>query len=129
MVALREHFVSADTNLSGIESERSCVREGMRESSRLATTVPRRASPVRPEATAQPPSSRIGGRAIHGQNRSLRSAKRLEAVCDAIDSRLADRSLDGAAIARASHMPRSTLYRLLAPFGGVGRFVIRRRLG
>lgn len=49
-------------------------------------------------------------------------------VCQVIDSRLAERSLDGGALSRAAHLSRSTLYRLLAPFGGIGPFIIRRRL-
>ena len=56
------------------------------------------------------------------------NAKRLDLVCKVIDSRLADRSLDKAAVSRAAHLSPSTLYRLLAPFGGVGPFIIRRRL-
>lgn len=53
---------------------------------------------------------------------------RLSTIRAAIDRRLADRTLDGKAIARAAHMSRSTVYRLLEPFGGVERVVMRRRL-
>ena len=47
---------------------------------------------------------------------------------DAIDCHLADRSLDGETIARATALSRSTLYRLLEPFGGIARCIMRRRL-
>ncbi len=57
-----------------------------------------------------------------------RNAKRIKVVCEVIDRCLADRSLDGESLARATHLSRSTLYRLVAPFGGVGSFIIRRRL-
>ena len=59
--------------------------------------------------------------------RYWRNAKRL-VVGDAIDRHLADRSLDSEAVARAAGLSPSTLYRLLAPYGGVGAFIIRRRL-
>jgi AraC-like DNA-binding protein len=49
-------------------------------------------------------------------------------VCKVVDQRLADRSLDSQSLAHATYLSRSTLYRLLAPFGGVGPFIIRRRL-
>ena len=63
-----------------------------------------------------------------GGPRSLPRAMRLQAVRAAIDQCLADRSLDAEAVVRATHLSRSTLYRLLEPFGGIGRFVIGRRL-
>lgn len=49
-------------------------------------------------------------------------------VCEVIDSRLADRSLDGEALSRAARLSHCTPYRLLSPFGGVGPFITRRRL-
>ena len=54
-----------------------------------------------------------------GGPRSRPRAMRLEAVREAIDLRLAARSLDAEVIARATHLSRSTLYRLLEPFGGL----------
>lgn len=63
-----------------------------------------------------------------GQIDPLSKQARLMAVRDAIDAQLADRSLDGETIARATLLSRSTLYRLLEPFGGIGRCISRRRL-
>jgi|GEM_PF-1507475 len=52
----------------------------------------------------------------------------LRAICRRIDSQIGDPDLGPAVLARDFHVARPTLYRMFEPHGGIGRYILGRRL-
>ncbi|MBU1378343.1 MAG: helix-turn-helix domain-containing protein [Alphaproteobacteria bacterium] len=55
-------------------------------------------------------------------------ASQLRAICRRIDKQIADPGLGPATLARDFYVTRPTLYRMFEPHGGIGRYILGRRL-
>lgn len=73
--------------------------------------------------------------AVIRANAEYRSATRAElrksqfrAICRRIDAQIADPELGPDTLARGFYVTRPTLYRMFAPHGGIGRYILGRRL-
>jgi AraC-like DNA-binding protein len=73
--------------------------------------------------------------AVVGENSQSRAATRAElrssqfrAICRRIDRQIADPELCPAILARDFYVTRPTLYRMFEPHGGIGRYILGRRL-
>lgn len=68
---------------------------------------------------------RAGVLALDGRREAF---QRREVVEAHIDAHLGDRRLNSEGVAQGAGLSRATLYRLLEPYGGVGAFILSRRL-
>ena len=66
--------------------------------------------------------------AYRSETRAELRRSQYRAICRFIDRQIADPDIGPDTLVRAFHVTRPTLYRMFAPHGGVGRFVLGRRL-
>lgn len=102
----------------------------------LMVSLARRAATLRPEAsdgTARALAELLAGALGQVEPRGEASAailadRRLARAQAHIEAHLADPRLDAGAVAAASGLSRSVLYRLFEPMGGVAQFILSRRV-